>query len=458
MTKEEFLKFMAVSSEEEMLLYFNNYLQSMYLFDSIKHEITFLYNLGLFFSDLYSKDMQKSIFRNEDKYYNAPFSYLKAIQLYEENKLELDEDSKFVYEIIRRCYINLGNEYSNQFRTIDALRYFRKALDIDNFFDMAIGNFAYCIERHPIFFEFNEPDKIFNLLFELYDGIDIERLDSGQKFFLIKKVRYNHLWNSYMESIKAGQNPQYNPQNFLEMISNEDYEGWCVKKTLVLNPVNDLGDYIDAKKDMNINHVISKLRLNNHNASLLKYMYELYIHLRKKIFLNKDIDNIDNVYELEITFTSLYSFFDKVAFWLYKYFELACNNERDVNIVSIWNYKTSIGVPLLDYHNQYLYNIYWLRKEYRQTKNQNLEINQLLSPDAQNYTELRNIFEHRGYSFNSKDEANINPSVTLSRTLRLASVIRNLLLSIIFMVDVENKLITDGKRNLDLVYFQYQGF
>lgn len=457
MNKEEFLKFMSISTEKEMLIYFNNYLQGTYLFDSIKHEISFLYNLGLFFSDLYSKAIQQDIFRNEDKYYNAPFCYLKAIQIYEANKLELDSDWDFIYEIIRRCYVNLGNEYSNQFRTIDALRYFRKALDIDKFFDMAIGNFAHCIERHPVFFEFNESDKIFNLLLELYDDIHIEELDSGQEFFTNKKERYNYLWNSYVESIKAGQDPHYSPENFLEEFINEGYEGWCVRNTLVLNPVNDIGNYVEAQMDMDFNYIVLKLGLKNEKA-LLKHMYDLYIHLRKKIFLHKDIDNIYNVYEIELAFNSLYSFFDKTAFWLYKYFNLNFKDESKVNILSIWGYKTNTGVSLLDYKNQFLYNIYWLRKEYRQSKKDDLEINQLLSPDAQNYSNLRNILEHRGYGLESTDEEYINPSDLLSKTLRLASVIRNLILSIVFMVDVENKLITDGKRNLDLVFFQFEGF
>ncbi len=454
MNKEKILQFISISSEEEILLYFNNYLQEIYSFDSIKNEISFLYNLGLFFSDLYPVD-NKIVFRNEDKYYNAPFCYLKAIQLYETNKLELDIDLAFINQIIRRCYVNLGNEYNNQFRTIDALRYFRKALAIDNFFDMAIGNFAHCIEKHPVFFEFNESDKIFNLLLGLYDDIHIDELDSSQKFFSEKKIHYNSLWNSYIQSINSG----YCTDNVLSEITVEDYVGWSVKNTLVLNPVNDLGDYVEAQNDMDFNYIVLKLELTNDNEkSLLKHMYDLFIHLRKKIYLHKDINNEENIFEIALAFNSLYSFFDKIAFWLYKYFKLDFKDENQVNILSIWKQKTNLNVPLLAYKNQYLYNIYWLRKEYRQSKQDDLEINQLFSPEAQNYSNLRNILEHRGYSFDSKDEEYIAPYDLLSKTLRLAFVVRNLILSIIFMVDVENKLIEDGKRDLNLAFIQYEGF
>ena len=51
-----------------------------------------------------------------------------------------DSDIYFINEIIRRIYVNLGNEFSNQFRSINALFYFRRALEIDDCFDMALGN------------------------------------------------------------------------------------------------------------------------------------------------------------------------------------------------------------------------------------------------------------------------------------------------------------------------------
>ncbi len=457
MDKEEFLKFMSVSSEEELLLYFNNYSLEQYTFDNSKYEITFLYNLGLFISKVYSQDILQNLFRSEDKYYYAPFCYLKAVQIYETNKLELNKDRGFVHETIRRCYVNLGNEYSNQFRTVDALRYFRKALEIDNFFDMAVGNFAYCIERHPVFFKFSESDKIFNLLFKLYDGVHIQELDAGQEFFNNKKIRSNYLRSSYNESIRLGQNSHYNPGNFLIKISNEGYEEWCVRNTLVLNPINDIGDYVEGQKDMDFDYIALKLELKN-EKTLLKHMYDLYIYLRKKIFLHKEINDIGDIFEIELVFNTLYSFFDKIAFWLYKYFSLEFKDESKVSILSIWCKKTNLGVPLLDYKNQHLYNIFWLRKEYRQLKPGDLEINKQLSPDAQNYWTLRNSMEHRGYSTDASAEHYINPLDLLSKTIKLTSVVRNLILSIIFMVDVENKLIVDGKRNLDLVFFPCEWF
>ena len=51
------------------------------------------------------------------------------------------------------------------------------------------------------------------------------------------------------------------------------------------------------------------------------------------------------------------------------------------------------------YKNQYLYNIFWLRKEYRENSKDGIKINELLSPDAQEYADIRNTLEHKEFSF-----------------------------------------------------------
>ena len=116
---------------------------------------------------------------------------------------------------------------------------------------------------------------------------------------------------------------------------------------------------------------------------------------------------------------------------------------------------------LLQYRNQYLYDIYWLRKEYREYGSDTLKINELLSPDAQGYADIRNTLEHKEFSFELIDGLMyVNPKHLYSKTLKLAKVVRNMLLSLIRMIIAENKL-TDPqthKRNFDLIYLEYEGF
>lgn len=198
MDLEKFKKFLNCTTEPEFIYYADNYRNNIYTFESPKHEISFLYNLGLFFSEIYQADNWfEMIFRKEDKYDYPIYFYLKAVQIYELD-VSLQQDWLFTHETIKRCHTNLGKELSAQFRTFDAMIYFRKALKIEPFFDMVIGNYALCIEKHYPFLDFNNSSKVFNLLYSLYDEIHLDKLENGKDFFKDKKQQYNSLWTKIL--------------------------------------------------------------------------------------------------------------------------------------------------------------------------------------------------------------------------------------------------------------------
>lgn len=171
MSKNECEKLPQLKTINEIELLVRQYKKGEKAFKNLQDEISFLYDIGSFYAEYYQiKDPIRTIFRDEDKYYIGIYYYLKAIRIYEDNKNILDNDTEFIFGIIRRLYVNIGNDFSNQFRSINALSYFRKALEIDSCFDMAIGNFALGIEHHSPLVGLSE-DKycmVFNLLYELY--------------------------------------------------------------------------------------------------------------------------------------------------------------------------------------------------------------------------------------------------------------------------------------------------
>ena len=57
-----------------------------------------------------------------------------------------------------------------------------------------------CIEKHYPFLDFNSPNKIFNLLYSLYDEIHLDKLENGKDFFKDKKQQYNSLWIKNLEN------------------------------------------------------------------------------------------------------------------------------------------------------------------------------------------------------------------------------------------------------------------
>lgn len=464
MNKDEFIKFINVHSLNDIGRYANYYNKGEIAFDTVRHEISFLYNLGLFYSEYFeTEDHIELIFRKEDKYYSSVYYYLKAIKLYEDNKETVDKDSEFVLETIRRLYVNISNEYSNQFRSINALSYYRKALAIDDCFDMAIGNFALAVEHHNplIGLDKNKCDMVFNLLYELYYDLHIENLDSGHEFFMSKKKQYIETKRKYIKNSVFGKET-YNPYSFFTEIDLNSplYEDWCVKNTLYLNFINDIGNFEEAKFDIDVSQINDRLCLNEARLYSLNYLFKLFILQRRKMYECQDLNSYDMLLELSQIFQCLYSYFDKVSFFIYRYFNLF-GNERGINIKSVWDKKDKNGNSLLEYKNQYLYNIFWLRKEYRENKDDKIKINELLSPDAHDYAEIRNMLEHKEFSFEEIPEMQyLNPRLLYEKTIKLANIVRNMILSIIHMVITERALIdpkTD-KRNMDLVYFVYEGF
>lgn len=465
MTKEEWKKFYEIKTIEDFKTYENRYKNNELKFERFQYEISFLYNLGLFYSEHYeTHNPIDIIFRKDDKYYLAIYYYLKAIKIYEDNRNILDTDKYFIYEVIRRLYVNIGNEFSNQFRSINALSYFRKALRIDECFDMAIGNFALGIEHHnPIIgLDKNKYCLVFNFLHELYFDIHLENLDSGRELFKNKKIQYLEIQAAYINTINHGLNANYEPYLFFTEINvfDKSFENWCVKNTLYLNYVNDLGDFNEVKFDIDLSDLSGELDLSEAQLYTLNSLFKLYVLQRQKIFDCKELNDDVILHDLAQAFQCLYSYFDKIAFFIYKYFRLS-GNERFVNINSIWEMKDETGNILLEYKNQYLYNIYWLRKEYRESSKSKMKINELFSPDAQDYANIRNMLEHKEFSFERIEGLPyLNPILLYSKTLKLANVVRDMILSIVQMVITEKKLVdpVSNKRNLDLMYFAYEGF
>ncbi|EGO8907704.1 hypothetical protein D5674_11160, partial [Enterococcus faecalis] len=71
---------------------FEQYKKDMYSFNSLAEEISFLYNLGLFFSEYFEEDINfkqeeyiQYIFRNASDYYYSIYCYLQGIKIFENN-------------------------------------------------------------------------------------------------------------------------------------------------------------------------------------------------------------------------------------------------------------------------------------------------------------------------------------------------------------------------------------
>lgn len=448
---------------------FEQYKKEKYFFYSLKEEIHFLYNLGLFFSEYYENNIDFKheeyihyMFRNANDYYYSIYCYLQGIKIFENNLDILGYDESFIDKTMKRCYVNVGNELSNHFRTIDALYYYNKAILLDPMFSMARGNRAFCLEKHSPFIGFHKQDKIFNYIHDEYFAIDITEIENGEELFLKRILRYGTLKKSYLASLDRGENPHYSQLNILTRInySEENYENWCVKNVLYLNFLNDYWSFEEAKFDIQIDEFCMERKIPEVSKVILNNMAINFIGLREDLYENLT-NGKEDYYKLANIFCLLFSFFDKVSFFLYKHFHLIPpgDNERRVNMNSIWSCSDSKGHRLLDYKNTFLFNLYWMRKEYRDEND--LELRNYLLPDAQELSDYRNFLEHKAYSFGEASELYfIDPQLLESRTSRLMQLVRNMILSIIGLLDVESRL-TDqetGKRDINITVLNHQLF
>lgn len=462
--------------------YAYNYINKKMDFEFLEFEIEFLYNLASTYANYYvnevkaEDDISDYVFRVDDNYYKSLYFYLRAIKLFEENT-KIEWISKDVIELLmKRCYVNIANEYATHFRTIDALSYFRKALNIDSTFDMALGNFGLCIEKHdPLFYgqyEYNNVNKLFDFIYDLYSKINHQNLENpldiySGKGILRSKIPKLNVANVFQkryttyESVnwmKSRNNLSENnvDQKFsLDCYNEDNYQSWCGQNTLFLNLLNDIGSFKEAQFDTDINTLIFKDKIGESNIILLNNMIYLFCNQREKLYRHRNCESSESKIEVMLVFITLYSFFDKISFFLFKFFNLN-GAENTININSIWKFTNDEGYCLLDYKNQHLYNIYWIKKEYRENNKSGDEtLNDLLSPDAQEYALYRNVLEHRGFSFEYNPELfYLDSEKMYYKTLKLSKIIRNSILSLIKMVELESNVIDDNtkKRDMDSLY------
>ena len=471
--------------------YADSYLLQEYHFNYLELEIEFLYSLASCFASCYINQVKDNhniidhIFQVDEDYYKSLYFYLRAVKLYEDNIENEWTNEKVVKLIMKRCYVNIANEYADHFRTMEALSFLRKSLKIDSNFDMAIGNFAQCIERHnPLFCiqsEGDNFDEIFNFIHYLYSKIDGRKLENpldivrnieendysrseeplinAKNIFQKRCDKYNNIKSSMLQS----ETSKYSSEKMftVDEYNEDNYQSWCCHNTLFFNLINDINYFKEAQFDMEINKQSFDSRIEESTIILLKNMMDLFCNQREKLFLNKNYHSSESKIELVLIFITLYSFFDKISYFLYKFFKLEGPEER-ININSIWSLKNKDGHSLLDYKNQYLYNIYWIRKEYRENNKAGIETrNDLLSPDAQEYALYRNVLEHRGFSFEDNTELFYLDSEKLYyKTLKLSKIVRNSILYLVRTVALEKNSIDEvtQKRNMVSLHLPFTLF
>lgn len=324
-------------------------------------------------------------------------------------------------EPTRRCQIltNLGNLLDTVGRSVEAIEYWNQAISIIPNFGMAIGNRAFGLAFYAKSLEDDRQYHIF--LRHAYSGFskslaipdqepyalhpEAKRQFEQERKLIEHELKASHLSvGSEMEDASLGDTSE-----------EIEYRTWCLNHTLFLNPLNDLGPYPVAARDvMTTPSIVVKMDEVMHfqgfyNQLKQEYISARYLHYEgitssephfsdKNVLLFNTLDYPAyslSVEKLKIAFRMSYSILDKVAYFLNSYLSLSIP-EKQVYFRSLWYVSKGQTQKLRsDFEfrrNWHLRGLFWLSKDLFE---KSPDFRECLEPDAQELSDIRNYAEHK---------------------------------------------------------------
>ncbi|QQK09024.1 LA2681 family HEPN domain-containing protein [Miniphocaeibacter halophilus] len=326
----------------------------------------------------------------------------------------IDEEEPYFIGLMRSLYTNYANILSTIGRIIEAIKYFKIVLTLDDNFAMAMGNLGISYMTYSNIICDKGHKNILNYFSYHYLKNSIkninEEVDKGAKeIFMYYLALYN---TEYIEKFLSQKLdiPRYSLGR-----SNEEknYRNWCLENNLFLNPMNDLPikenfiarDIVHlpditmpVKENINYKFHIMYNNLKEEFISSRFLYYEALEPNYKTHYSDRDVYLINNwnnaIYSVRIeklknSFKLLYSILDKSAFFLNEYYNLNIN-ENEITFRNLWENSKEGSLNILPYRNNYGLNaIRWLYKD--------IFVNLHKSPNPHSKTlhTLRNALEHK---------------------------------------------------------------
>lgn len=446
------------------------------------------YILGNLWSKLREIEHDKNINKvwnlEQKEVFKEIYYFRKAIQ--QSNFKDLD------LSIQLATYVNLGNVFSHYGRTINAIKYYDKAIALKiwhkdvvnhpNYF-MALINKGLALEyyseldydnRHKEFFikfaykSFKEAVSIIDNYLEK-SNLDKEYYQNIKENIISKLKWYEEqFFNEELENIDYFLNYK---TNFSE--NENEYRKWCLSNKLFLNSLNDLGNYdITTHDPLNLPNLITKIEegfpkvvtnFNQLKQEFITYRHLLFegIYEKTQKYYNKETsipDDYDynlydiNIEKIKMAFRGFYSIFDKIAYFLNEYLILNMNKNQ-IYFSNIWyEYKNHQKIGIKNIFNKSenlaLRGLYLISKDLFDDKQK--EFFEVLEPEAQKINDIRNHLEHKFISiklFNSElldtEERERNLSISQDeleeKTIHLAKLVREALIYLSFSVHNQEK-------------------
>jgi hypothetical protein len=319
----------------------------------------------------------------------------------------------FPRELSCCIFTNLGNALSHIGRFIEAIECWDNALNIAPHFAMAQGNKGFFLFYYAGALNDDGHRAVFARFAQEY----LERALNGELDQAAREGFKALL--ARLQKITKSRGPV--PRSFMDKYSlgrtreEKAYRKWCLGNRLFLNPLNDLGEYTIAARDvLTLPSVVVKRGegpyyhgfFNQMKQEFVSARYLLYSGSRtttphfsdKDVFLTNTMDYPAWCLAVEhqkLAFRSAYSILDKISFFLNHYLGLGIPEKR-VSFRGLWynkqERKQGIRSEFASRRDWPLRGLYWLSKDLFEDQ---VGFRTSLDLDAQNLAEIRNHLEHK---------------------------------------------------------------
>jgi len=360
---------------------------------------------------------------------------------------------------MRRCQIltNLGNQLSKIGRFVEAIETLDRALSLNGKFGMARGNRGIALSHYAraLYDGGHTGYMLFSAHETLTAAVEAEAFYEGAGYgpahdaFREEARRIeSHIDVNAVRKIAA---KRYKMGKSLE---ERRYRKWCLRNTLFINPLNDIGPLSIAAQDVltlpsltvgaatggTVPEVIGFFNQMKQEFVSARYLYYEGVNAKGVHFADHGVRLYNTLdypaYSLAIekvraAFRMSYSLLDKISFFLNHYLQLG-HKPKNVSLRSVWyEPKGADPRPLLGKfslcQNWPLRGLFWLSKDLFEE-----EFKRATEPDAEALKEMRDYLEHKYLQIHQEMIPSVAPVFRYSlykgdfaaRTLRLLKLVR----------------------------------
>jgi tetratricopeptide (TPR) repeat protein len=317
----------------------------------------------------------------------------------------------------RRCQIltNLGNLFNHIGRFAEALEYYDMAVAAQPDFPMAVGNKGYALFHYGASLYDQGQFALFWWYAHRLLGRAVELGIEPAARLGFERLRLEIRTRSKPGFLEDDRPVELNAASLGDSQAEQEYRQWCLENRLFLNPLNDLGPYAGAARDIiTIKSVVVPVSEGPYYAGFFNQIKQEYVSARylffdgirstephfadRNVLLFNTMDYPVYCLAVEkqrLAFRAAYSILDKVAFFLNHYLALGIPEHR-VTFKTLW-YEKRAGQKALragfaSMHNWPLRGLFWLSKDiYEDTPG----FRESIRPEARELASIRNHLEHK---------------------------------------------------------------